>query len=184
MIYRTPNWEDFVHVACHEIRACGAGNVQVARRMRAMLDNLVASLPPYRHAGARTGESDGWTVRSSLSIDTGGSRPRANTRLARARRIVGRTPFALGPPRAHIRRRLFTCSCASDRASDAPTRPPVFRMFSAISEPHPGTGWRLTPHKSWPCCGYPPYPCRLVPAVRLLHIRADVRFGERGYLCI
>ncbi len=48
MIYQTPNWEDFVHVACTEIRSCGAGNVQVARRLRAMLDNLIASLPPHR----------------------------------------------------------------------------------------------------------------------------------------
>ena len=50
VIFPTPNWEDFVHLACHEIRAYGAGNVQVARRLRAMLDNLVASLPQHRHA--------------------------------------------------------------------------------------------------------------------------------------
>jgi uncharacterized membrane protein len=49
VIYRTPNWEDFVHLTCTEIRACGAGNVQIARRLRAMLDNLVASLPAHRH---------------------------------------------------------------------------------------------------------------------------------------
>ena len=49
VIYRTPNWEDFVHLACTEIRSCGAGNVQVARRLRAMLENLIASLPPHRH---------------------------------------------------------------------------------------------------------------------------------------
>jgi uncharacterized membrane protein len=48
VIYRTPNWEDFVHLACTEIRSCGAGNVQVARRLRAMLDNLIESLPPHR----------------------------------------------------------------------------------------------------------------------------------------
>jgi len=49
VIFRTPNWEDFVHVACTEIRACGANNVQIARRLRAMLENLVASLPAHRH---------------------------------------------------------------------------------------------------------------------------------------
>jgi uncharacterized membrane protein len=49
VVFRTPNWEDFVHVACNEIRTCGADNVQVARRLRAMLMNLVASLPPHRH---------------------------------------------------------------------------------------------------------------------------------------
>ena len=50
VIFRTPNWDDFVHVACNEIRTCGANNVQVARRLRAMLLNLVQSLPPHRHA--------------------------------------------------------------------------------------------------------------------------------------
>jgi uncharacterized membrane protein len=50
VIYRTPDWEDYVNVACTEIRACGAGQVQIARRMRAMLDNAVATLAPYRHA--------------------------------------------------------------------------------------------------------------------------------------
>ena len=49
VIFRTPNWEDFVHLSCHEIRMCGANNVQIARRMRAMLDNLIASLPAHRH---------------------------------------------------------------------------------------------------------------------------------------
>jgi uncharacterized membrane protein len=49
VIFRTPNWEDFVHVSCNEIRYCGANNVQIARRLRAMLDNLVASLPAHRH---------------------------------------------------------------------------------------------------------------------------------------
>ena len=50
VVYHTPNWEDFVQVACTEIRACGANNVQVARRMRAMLVNLAAGLPAHRHA--------------------------------------------------------------------------------------------------------------------------------------
>src|SRR5262245_41586857 len=50
VIFRTPNWEDFVHVACHEIRMCGAANVQIARRLRAMIDNLIASLPAHRAA--------------------------------------------------------------------------------------------------------------------------------------
>jgi uncharacterized membrane protein len=50
LILRTPDWDDFVHVSCHEIRMCGAGNVQIARRLRAVLENLIASLPPHRHA--------------------------------------------------------------------------------------------------------------------------------------
>jgi uncharacterized membrane protein len=50
VIFRTPNWEDFVHLACTEIRSCGAGSVQIARRLRALLDNLIATLPSHRHA--------------------------------------------------------------------------------------------------------------------------------------
>jgi len=48
VIFRTPNWEDFVHLACNEIRLCGAGNVQVARRLRAMLEGLDRALPEKR----------------------------------------------------------------------------------------------------------------------------------------
>jgi uncharacterized membrane protein len=50
VLLRTPNWEDFVHVACTEIPSYGAGNMQIARRLRAMLDNLIAGLPVHRHA--------------------------------------------------------------------------------------------------------------------------------------
>ena len=54
VIFRTPNWEHYVQVACREIRACGAGSLQVARRMRAMLENLRRTLPEHRHAALDT----------------------------------------------------------------------------------------------------------------------------------
>jgi uncharacterized membrane protein len=50
LVFRTPNWEDYVHLACTEIRHCGAGSIQVVRRMRSMLENLMQTLPPHRHA--------------------------------------------------------------------------------------------------------------------------------------
>jgi len=50
VVFRTPNWEDFVHLACTEIRYCGALNMQIARRLRAMLENLIQTLPKHRHA--------------------------------------------------------------------------------------------------------------------------------------
>ncbi|MET0152379.1 MAG: DUF2254 domain-containing protein [Candidatus Binatia bacterium] len=50
LVQRTPDWDDFVLVACAEIRACGANSLQIARRLRAMIDNLLALLPAYRHA--------------------------------------------------------------------------------------------------------------------------------------
>jgi uncharacterized membrane protein len=49
VIFRTPNWEEFVHVSCQEIRSCGANNVQIARRLHALFDNLLEALPPHRH---------------------------------------------------------------------------------------------------------------------------------------
>ena len=48
VIFRTPNWDDFIYLACTEIRNCGAGSVQVARRLQSMLVNLMATLPAYR----------------------------------------------------------------------------------------------------------------------------------------
>lgn len=49
VIFRTPNWEDFVHLAFTEIRQCGAQNMQIARRLRAMIENLIQTLPKHRH---------------------------------------------------------------------------------------------------------------------------------------
>jgi uncharacterized membrane protein len=49
VIFRTPNWEDFVHLAFTEIRHCGAQNMQIARRLRAMIENLIQTLPNHRH---------------------------------------------------------------------------------------------------------------------------------------
>jgi uncharacterized membrane protein len=50
VIFRTPNWEDFVHLAFTEIRYCGAQNIQVVRRLRAAIENLIQTLPKHRHA--------------------------------------------------------------------------------------------------------------------------------------
>jgi len=49
VIFRTPNWEDFVHMTFREIRQCGAGSLQVARRLRAVIENLLETLPQHRH---------------------------------------------------------------------------------------------------------------------------------------
>jgi uncharacterized membrane protein len=48
LIYRTPDWEDFVRLAVTEIRQYGAESIQIARRLRAMLENLVQTLPKSR----------------------------------------------------------------------------------------------------------------------------------------
>ena len=48
LIVRTPNWEDFVYLTFTEIRRCGSNNIQVVRRLRSMIDNLIQTLPEYR----------------------------------------------------------------------------------------------------------------------------------------
>lgn len=53
VIFRTPNWEDFVSLSCREIRLYGAANFQIARRLRAMLENLLRTLPEARTPALR-----------------------------------------------------------------------------------------------------------------------------------
>ena len=50
VIFRTPNWVDFVNLACTELRRYGADSIQVVRRLRAMIENLIRTLPEDRHA--------------------------------------------------------------------------------------------------------------------------------------
>ena len=50
VILRTPDWDDFIHLAFAEIRFYGASNIQIARRLRAMIINLANRLPAERHA--------------------------------------------------------------------------------------------------------------------------------------
>lgn len=54
VIFRTPNWEDFVNISFREIRLFGAGNLQIPRRLVSMIENLVRTLPEHRHAALRT----------------------------------------------------------------------------------------------------------------------------------
>ena len=49
VIFQSPNWEDFVNLAFSEIRFYGAENIQIARRLRAMIANLKDTLPTQRH---------------------------------------------------------------------------------------------------------------------------------------
>jgi uncharacterized membrane protein len=53
VIFRNPNWEDFVHLAFTEIRFYGAENMQIARRLRAMIINLTDTLPAQDHPALR-----------------------------------------------------------------------------------------------------------------------------------
>lgn len=48
LVYRTPTWEDFVQLAVTEIRHFGSESIQIARRLRAMLEDLIQTLPETR----------------------------------------------------------------------------------------------------------------------------------------
>jgi uncharacterized membrane protein len=56
VVLRTPDWNVFVHLAFVEIRFYGASNIQIARRLRAMIINLGNTLPSERHAALRQEE--------------------------------------------------------------------------------------------------------------------------------
>jgi len=49
VVLRTSNWEDFVHLTFTEIRHFGAGSIQIARRLRSMIEVLIKTLPEHRH---------------------------------------------------------------------------------------------------------------------------------------
>ena len=52
LITPSMTWEDYVHLAVDEIRMAGAGSPQVARRLRAALQDLLTIAPPERQVVA------------------------------------------------------------------------------------------------------------------------------------
>jgi uncharacterized membrane protein len=48
LVYPTPDWEDFVHLGVTEIRHFGDRSIQIARRLRAMLEDLIRAVPEAR----------------------------------------------------------------------------------------------------------------------------------------
>jgi len=48
LVYRLPDWEDFVGLAVTEVRQFGGASIQIARRLRAMLEHLILTLPEER----------------------------------------------------------------------------------------------------------------------------------------
>ena len=48
VLMKLPSWEDVVHVAIDEVRNYGASSLQVVRRLRAMLDNLLEQAPEHK----------------------------------------------------------------------------------------------------------------------------------------
>jgi uncharacterized membrane protein len=53
LIFATPDWEDFVQLTFSEIRLYGVANFQIARRVRAMIEDLMGTLPESRQPALR-----------------------------------------------------------------------------------------------------------------------------------
>jgi len=97
LVYRRPSWEDFVDLALTEIRRDGAGTVQVERRLRALLLDLLEQAPPRRRRAleAQLAQLDE-SVRQTYSD---GERPVAEVpdyQGIGSRRIAGRRRIAEG----------------------------------------------------------------------------------------
>ena len=48
LVYKTPNWEDFVYLSVTEIRQYGRDSIQIMRRLRTMMEDLIEALPDIR----------------------------------------------------------------------------------------------------------------------------------------
>lgn len=59
-----PTWEDFLRLAFDEIRFYGATSIQVMRRMKALVNELVSILPEERRPALRD-----WQQRLQSSVD-------------------------------------------------------------------------------------------------------------------
>jgi uncharacterized membrane protein len=63
VIAEFPSWDDFLHLGFEEILAYGAKSVQIMRRMKALVADLLAVLPAERHAALKY-----WRERLQTSI--------------------------------------------------------------------------------------------------------------------
>ncbi len=54
LIFRTPDWDDYVALAISEIRSYGAGSLLVVQRLKGMLNSLAGALPVSRRDALRT----------------------------------------------------------------------------------------------------------------------------------
>jgi uncharacterized membrane protein len=60
-----PSWEDFLRLAFDEIRFYGATSVQVMRRMKALVSEMISVLPEERHPAIRY-----WQERLQSTVDS------------------------------------------------------------------------------------------------------------------
>jgi uncharacterized membrane protein len=64
LVMSFPDWDDFLSLAFDEIRFYGATSIQVMRRMKAMVNGLIAMLPEERQPALRR-----WQERLQFTVD-------------------------------------------------------------------------------------------------------------------
>jgi uncharacterized membrane protein len=70
-VIRAPIWEDFLALAFCQIRSCGATSIQVMRRMKAFLSDLINALPEEHRPALRRQQKrlDATIARSFPDLD-------------------------------------------------------------------------------------------------------------------
>ncbi len=71
LVIPVPSWEDFLDLAFSEIRTYGKDSMQVMRRMKALLRDLIDALPEERIPALRSQQKrlDGTIIRSFPDIE-------------------------------------------------------------------------------------------------------------------
>lgn len=64
LVVTFPSWDDFLRLALDEIRFYGATSIQVMRRMKALVNELISILPEERHAALRS-----WQKRLEATVE-------------------------------------------------------------------------------------------------------------------
>jgi uncharacterized membrane protein len=64
LLINFPTWDDFLSLAFDEIRFCGATSIQVMRRMKALVNELISILPEERKPALRH-----WQKRLQLTVE-------------------------------------------------------------------------------------------------------------------
>ena len=64
LLMNFPTWDDFLRLALDEIRFYGAASIQVMRRMKALVNELISILPEERHPALSH-----WQLRLQMTVD-------------------------------------------------------------------------------------------------------------------
>ena len=107
LTYPTPGWIDFVLLAVIEIRHYGRDSIQVARRLKAMLNDLASVVPPDRAAAWSNSSHccNGGSSETSRTLRIGCGRrpvtPRASAARTRTGVCASDFPGIPPPPKSH-----------------------------------------------------------------------------------